>query len=56
MIKNPLCNEGDVGLIPGQGTEIPHGMEQLNLCATCGEFMRHSERSQVPQLRPVTAR
>ena len=24
MVKNPLCTTGDVGLIPGQGTKIPH--------------------------------
>ena len=24
VVKNPLCNAGDVGLIPGRGTEIPY--------------------------------
>ena len=24
VVKNPLCNAEDVGLIPGQGTKIPH--------------------------------
>ena len=24
MVKNLPCNVGDVGLIPGQGTKIPH--------------------------------
>ena len=28
------CNAGDVGLIPGQGTKIPHVVEQLSLGAT----------------------
>ena len=23
-VKNPPCNAWDVGLIPGQGTKIPH--------------------------------
>ena len=30
MIKNPSCNAGDMGLIPGQGTRIPHATEQLS--------------------------
>ena len=25
MVKNPPCNTGDLGSIPGQGTEIPRG-------------------------------
>ena len=24
VVKNLLCNAGDIGLIPGQGTKIPH--------------------------------
>ena len=24
LVKNPLCNAGDMGLIPGRGTKIPH--------------------------------
>ena len=32
VVKNPSCNTGDVGLIPGWGTKIPHATEQLNLC------------------------
>ena len=27
VVKNPSCNAGDVSLIPGQGTKIPHAME-----------------------------
>ena len=30
MVKNPRCNVGDVGLIPGRGTKIPHAMGQLS--------------------------
>ena len=26
VLKNPLSNAGDVGLIPGGGTEIPHAV------------------------------
>ena len=30
MVKNPSCGAGDVGLISGQGTEIPHPRKQLS--------------------------
>ena len=30
VVENPPCNEGDSGSIPGQGTKIPHALEQLN--------------------------
>ena len=36
-LKNSLCNAGDVGSIPGQGTKIPHAMEQISLCAITRE-------------------
>ena len=29
MVKNPPCNEWDVGSILGQGTKTPHAVEQL---------------------------
>ena len=28
VVKNPPCNAEDMGLIPGWGTKIPHGMGQ----------------------------
>ena len=31
VVKNPPSDAGDVGLIPGQGTKIPHAMRQLSL-------------------------
>ena len=34
MVKNPPCNAGDVGSIPGWGTKIPHVAEELSLHAT----------------------
>ena len=40
MVKNPPCNAGRMGLIPGQGTKIPHAARQL---------------SRVPQPRESTA-
>ena len=30
VVKNSPCNAGDKGLIPGQGTKIPHTSEQLS--------------------------
>ena len=32
MVKNPPCNAGDAGLIPGQGTRTPHAEALLSLC------------------------
>ena len=32
VVKNPPCNAGHVGLIPGWGTKIPHATEQVSLC------------------------
>ena len=28
MVKNPPCNAGEMGSVPGQGTRIPHATEQ----------------------------
>ena len=33
-VKTLPCNTGDEGSIPGQGTKIPHALEQLSLHAT----------------------
>ena len=30
VVKIPLCNARDVGLLPSWGTKIPHAMEQLS--------------------------
>ena len=38
MVKNLPSNEGDVGLIPGQGTKIPHAMGQLSPHTTTTEL------------------
>ena len=46
MVKNPPSNAGDVGLIPGQGTKIPHAAGQLS---------PHSS-ARAPQLRPDAAK
>ena len=37
MVGNLSCNEGDVGLIPGPGTRIPHATGQLSTCTTTTE-------------------
>ena len=39
MVKNLPYNAGDMGLIPGQGTKIPHATGQLSPCATTTEPM-----------------
>ena len=33
MVKNLSCNAGDMGLIPGCRSKIPHAAEQLSACA-----------------------
>ena len=38
MVKNPPYNVGDVVLVPGQGTKIPHAAGQLSLRATTTEL------------------
>ena len=47
MVKNPPCNAGSMGSIPGQGTKILHGSEQLSLCATTRESMCYNQISHV---------
>ena len=42
MVKNPPCNAGNVGLMSGWGTKIPHVTKQLSLCATTAEAMYHN--------------
>ena len=40
MVKNPPCNAGDVGSIPGQGTKVPHARGRLSPSATTTELAR----------------
>ena len=68
MVKNLPCNAGDVGLIPGRGTKIPHAAEQLSPCAvmtepqlwhTCAptrESMHLNKRTKMMQRRPDAAK
>ena len=51
-LKNPPCNAGNAGSIPGQGTKNPHAAELLSLCAITREPVGHNKRTQMPQLRP----
>ena len=49
VIENPPPNAGDTGLIPGQGTKIPHAMGQLSLSTATTEATR--PETWAPQLR-----
>ena len=40
VVKNLPSNAGDVGLISGQGTKIPHALEQLSQRTTTKEPTR----------------
>ena len=42
VVKNPPCNAGDMGSIPGWGTKIPHAMEQISPQATSTETVSAS--------------
>ena len=55
VVKNPSCNAGDTGSIPGWGTKIPHAVGQLSPRATTTEPARAG--AHLPQLErsPVTA-
>ena len=39
LVKNPPADTGDMGLIPDQGTKIPHASGQLSPCTTTTEPM-----------------
>ena len=42
VVKNPLCNAGNTGSIPDQGTKIPHAKEQLGPFAVITDPMLES--------------
>ena len=54
MVKNPPSNAEDMGLIPGQGTKIPHAAEQLSPRITTTELVHLNERAPVPQTTEPT--
>ena len=49
VINNPPSNAGDVGLIPGRGTKIPHATEQLSQNTVTAEPSHHYWRVYEPQ-------
>ena len=49
VVKNPTCNAGDMGSIPGQGSKISHAAGQLNPHAATRESMCCNERSHMTQ-------
>ena len=53
VVKNPPCNAGDPGLIPGQGTKIPHAVGQLSPRTTTTELTHHNYWARTPQLEPA---
>ena len=42
VVKNPPCNAGDMGLIPGWKIMVPHAAEQLSLRAPTAELAHHN--------------
>ena len=51
MVKNPPCNSGEAGLIPGWRTKILHAAEQLSLYTTTGEKQTKTPRSRINKLK-----
>ena len=49
VVKNAPSIAGDVGSIPGRGTNNPHAAGQLSPCATSTELVRLNERVHMPQ-------
>ena len=39
VVKNLPSNAGDAGSVPGQGTKIPHGVQQLSRYASARAHM-----------------
>ena len=52
--KELPSNAGDAGLIPGQGTKIPHTTGQLSPRTTTTELALLYERAHVPQTTELT--
>ena len=49
VVKNSLCNAGDMGSSPGQGTKTPRAAEQLSGCAAMTEPAHQDSRVHEPQ-------
>ena len=49
MVKNPLANAGDTGLISGPGAKIPHSCKQLS----CAQLLSHHSRARALQQKKI---
>ena len=49
MVRNLPSNAGILGLIPGQGTGIPHAAGQLTPCTATTEPLHHKKDSTQPK-------
>ena len=61
VVRNPLYNAGDTGLIPAQGTKIPYTIQQRrsmrhNYWACALESVLRNKRSQSAARRPSAAK
>ena len=61
MVRNVPFIAGDMSLISGQVTKIPHAEKYWvhalqNLCTKAGESVHHKERSHMLQRRPNAAK
>ena len=54
VVPNLPCNAGDAGLIPGQGTKIPHATGQLNLYALKAGCHNYSQGAATRDLHDKT--
>ena len=41
LVKNPLCSAGDMGLIPGWGTKIPHATAETR----CSQILKKKKKN-----------
>ena len=51
MVKNLPLNVGDMGLILGLGTKIPHATGQRSLCAAITEPTQATTETQCSQMK-----
>ena len=55
VVKNPPYNVGYSGLIPGQGTKIPHAVGQLSPCTTTTELCTSTREPECHKLQRTHA-
>ena len=56
MVKNVLCNVGDVGSVPGRGAKSPHAAEQQSLHLATAQPLHHNQRARALQQRRSTTK